>query len=351
MPRRQAPVTLTVLPPNAGTRASPIRAYRLRASTADDLTVQRVVTGLRPGTRYRYRFWQRDVSSPLGTFTTAPRATANVRVRFALTGDADATPGPNGRPGFNGFETYGAMARAGNDFNVNFGDTIYSDSELAGAAIARTVGEKRAKYRLGLALAPLRRLRAAAGLYSGWDDHEFVNDFARDEHGDAIYRAGVEAFLELRAVDVQAGDGAVPELPLGEEPRALLPRRAQLPEREGDRRLRRRHRADRSRRRAPGVRRPGARRSRARCPRRASTRSPRPSRTLLGARAARCLHEGDPGLDRDLQGRRQPGAADAALRAPVRPLGGLRGGPCAACSTRSAASGTSSSSRRTPTRT
>ena len=35
--------------------------------------------------------------------------------------------------------------------------------------------------------------------------------------------------------------------------------------------------------------------------------------------------QGDPRLDRDLQGRRQPGAADAALRAPVRPLGGLRG--------------------------
>ena len=200
-------VTLTVLPPNAGTRANPVRAYALRASSANDLIVQRTVTGLRPGTRYRYRFWQGDVSSALGAFRTAPRPGADVRVRFAFTGDADATPGANGRPGFNGFETYGTMARAGNDFNVNFGDTIYSDSELAGAAVARTVAEKRAKYRLGLALEPLRRLRASAGLYSGWDDHEFVNDFARAEHGSEIYETGRQAFLDYAPATYRAATG------------------------------------------------------------------------------------------------------------------------------------------------
>jgi len=190
------PVALEVLPPGAGTRANPIRAYALRAAAASDLTVQRTIGGLRPATRYRYRFHQGGVTSPTGTFTTAPRARANVGVRFAITGDADATPGPNGKPGFNGFETYAAMAHERNDFNVNFGDTIYSDSELAGAAVARTVPQKWAKYRLGLGLAPLRLLRASAGLYSGWDDHEFVNDFSGEEHGAAIYRDGVRAFLD-----------------------------------------------------------------------------------------------------------------------------------------------------------
>ena len=192
---RAGAVTLEVLPPDAGTRASPIRAYALRASAASDRTVQRRVTGLRPATRYRYRFHQGAVSSPTGRFETAPRPKAPVEVRFALTGDADATPGPNGRPAYNGFETYAAMAREGNDFNLNFGDTIYSDSEVGGAAVARSVEQKWAKYRLGLALGPLRRLRAAAGLYSGWDDHEFVNDFSGEEHGAGIYRDGVRAFL------------------------------------------------------------------------------------------------------------------------------------------------------------
>lgn len=201
------PVTIAVLPPNAGTRKSPIRVYSVSALERTDLTVQRVVTGLRPATRYRYQFWQRDRVSVTGTFTTAPRPSTAASVRFALTGDADATPGPNGRPGFNGFETYRAMARERNDFNVNFGDTIYSDSELAGAAVARTVVEKRAKYKLGLALAPLRQLRASAGLYSGWDDHEFVNDFSRAEHGSEIYEAGRHAFLDYTPATYRADTG------------------------------------------------------------------------------------------------------------------------------------------------
>ena len=75
-------------------------------------------------------------------------------------GDADATPGPNGKPGFNGFETYGAMARARNDFNVNFGDTIYSDSEVGGRPVARTVaaeaGQVPARARARAAAAPSR---------------------------------------------------------------------------------------------------------------------------------------------------------------------------------------------------
>lgn len=193
---RAGAVTLEVLPPKAGTRASPIRAYFLRASAASDLTVQRRVTGLRPGTSYRYRFHQGGLTSPTGTFETAPRQTAGVAVRFAISGDADATPGPSGKPAYNGFETYAAMARERNDFNLNFGDTIYSDSEVGGAAVARSVDQKWAKYRLGLALAPLRQLRASAGLYSGWDDHEFVNDFSGEEHGEGIYRDGVRAFLD-----------------------------------------------------------------------------------------------------------------------------------------------------------
>ena len=176
--------------------AAGTRRFVLRATVASDLTVQRTVVGLRPGTTYRYAFSQDGAKSDTGAFRTAPASGAPGTVRFAISGDADATPGPGGRPGFNGFETYGAMARARNDFDLNFGDTIYSDSELAGAAVARTVAQKRVKYRLGLALEPLRRLRRSTGVYSGWDDHEFVNDFSRAEHGAAIYRAGVRAFLD-----------------------------------------------------------------------------------------------------------------------------------------------------------
>ena len=111
-------------------------------------------------------------------------------MRFAVTGDADATPGANGRPAYNGFQVYARMAAERNDFNINLGDTIYSDSEVGGAKVARTVREKWAKYRQNLSLAPLRTMRASAGTYSHWDDHEFINDFSRAEHGTTIYAAG-----------------------------------------------------------------------------------------------------------------------------------------------------------------
>jgi alkaline phosphatase D len=173
---------------------------RARATGAADRTVTVAVAGLQPGTRYRYRFRQGALVSPSGTFRTAPGADAGATVRFAISGDADATPGANGEPAFNDFETYGRMAAERNDFNVNLGDTIYSDSGVGGAPVARTVAAKRAKYRLGLALEPLRRLRAAAGLYSHWDDHEFLNDFSRAEHGNALYRAGVRAFRDYAPV-------------------------------------------------------------------------------------------------------------------------------------------------------
>jgi alkaline phosphatase D len=183
--------------------SSPPSAARFRSVLAPkgaDQTTTFGVDGLRPGTRYRYVFEQGDVRSPIGAFETAPPRVANAPVRFALSGDADATPGPNGTPGFNRFEVYGRMAAEQNDFNVNLGDTIYSDSEVGGSPVARTAPEKWAKYKLGLALPALRKLRASTGLYSHWDDHEFVNDFSLSENGQAIYDAGVKAFLDYAPV-------------------------------------------------------------------------------------------------------------------------------------------------------
>ncbi len=177
------------------------------ASAGNDLTLSVPVKGLPAGAACTYRFAQAGVISPQGRFKTAPAPDANVPVRFALTGDADATPDVTGKPAFNGFQTYGRMAVARNDFNINMGDTIYSDSEVADAPIARTVTEKHEKYRLGLALAPLRDLRAATGLYSHWDDHEFINDFSVAEHGKAIHLAGVKAFRDYAPVRWSAASG------------------------------------------------------------------------------------------------------------------------------------------------
>ena len=200
------PVTVTVVESATNRK---VLAYTLRATVGNDLTVQRVVTGLAPATGYRYTFAQTGAAgaSTLGSFRTAPLAASNARVRFAVSGDADATPGQSGKPGFNNYEVYGRMAAERNDFNINLGDTIYSDSELSGSKPALTVPAKWQKYRYGLALPALRRLRASAGLYSQPDDHEYINDFSVPEFGKPLYAAGVKAFTDYAPVSWTPSDG------------------------------------------------------------------------------------------------------------------------------------------------
>ena len=48
---------------------------------------------------------------------------------------------------------------------------------------------------------------ASAGLYSHWDDHEFINDFSRAENGAAIYAAGVKAFRDYAPVAKPSANG------------------------------------------------------------------------------------------------------------------------------------------------
>src|SRR5262249_27688137 len=62
---------------------------------AHDFTIHVDATGLQPGTRYYYRFVASDDTiSQVGTFVTAPAATASVPVSFGFTGDADGLMRP-----------------------------------------------------------------------------------------------------------------------------------------------------------------------------------------------------------------------------------------------------------------
>jgi len=92
------------------------------------------------------------------------------------------------------------MAAERNHFNINLGDTIYSDSEVGGVPPALTIPAKWAKYKQNLGFGHLRNLRRGTGLYSHWDDHEFINDFSRAEHGAAIFNRGVAAFRDYAPV-------------------------------------------------------------------------------------------------------------------------------------------------------
>lgn len=200
---RAGPVLVSV----AADREAGERLFEVRASQRNDFVVQIAVRQLKPATTYAYAFAQGTTTSRVGTFATAPAPAAAAAVRFAVTGDADATPGPNGKPAFNSFGVYARMAAEQNDFNVNLGDTIYSDSEIGGAPVARTVAQKWGKYKLGLALSALQKLRASTGLYSHWDDHEFINDFSREEDGAETYTAGVKAFRDYSPVSYRPNLG------------------------------------------------------------------------------------------------------------------------------------------------
>jgi phosphodiesterase/alkaline phosphatase D-like protein len=202
---------------------------RATATSAGDLTLNAKLTHLRPATRYFYRWVQGAKRSKLGRFETAPKPGDAKTVRFAWSGDADAQPARGQTTPFynslgdHSFAVYRAMAKEGNDFNVNLGDTIYSDSEVGatftggvyqGFAPALTLADKQAKYRQNIALPNLQLLRGSTGLYSQPDDHEWINDFSRFEQlsytdaagmshfisGQALYPIGVRAFRDYAPV-------------------------------------------------------------------------------------------------------------------------------------------------------
>ena len=192
-----------------------------------DLTVQSRVAGLAPSTRYYYFFAQGKQRSVIGTFMTAPKATAAKTIRFAVTGDADPirVNGHNywNKDGSNDWATYMAMTREKNAFNVNLGDTIYSDAETdQGFPRAFSLDQKRAKYRLGLTYPSLLGLRQSGPVYNQWDDHEFVDDYTPKSQGcdvgsvatpqyacdiPSITQAGIKAFREYMPVTYSAQNG------------------------------------------------------------------------------------------------------------------------------------------------
>ena len=175
---------------------------RMKSNGSNDNTVQARIKGLKPDMRHFYEFCARSAScSERGKFSTAPKGKKSEVIEFAYTGDTDGTglPGAN-QPFFGNFETFRAMRQEKNDFNIHFGDTIYSDSGVGGGPPALTAEEKWGKYRQNLEQRNLTRLRKSAGFYSHWDDHEFINDFSIPEDGQQLYQAGVEAFRDYAPV-------------------------------------------------------------------------------------------------------------------------------------------------------
>jgi alkaline phosphatase D len=184
----------------------------LRAKQQNNLTVQREIDGLKPGRTYWYRFCVigKGACSGKAQFETAPRPGDSETIRFAYTGDESAVSQPGEtRPFWGYFRAFKTMAAENNDFNIDFGDTIYSDPEVPGWAdrTALTVPEKWAMYRKKLGMRNMRKVRAATGMYNHWDDHEFINDFSIPEFGRELYDHGVRAFRDYMPVNYSDQNG------------------------------------------------------------------------------------------------------------------------------------------------
>jgi phosphodiesterase/alkaline phosphatase D-like protein len=187
-----------------------VRRRTVTASGSNNNTVQTKFGGFAPNTPYHYRFClPRDGRcSAVGKFLTAPRATDPKTIRFAYSGDETGQRQPGHQTPFWGtFKAFRSMVAENNDFNIDFGDTIYSDPEVPGAPTASTVPQKWAKYRDKLAVKNMQLIRGATGLYNHWDDHEFVNDFSIPENGRTLYDRSVRAFRNYEPVTFSNKNG------------------------------------------------------------------------------------------------------------------------------------------------
>ena len=190
-----------------------LSAKLVRAEAGNDNTVQARVRRLRraraTGTASSARSGAKSAS---GTFVTAPRPRANATLEFGWSGDTDFTPAPGQTtPYWNTGGVFSRMRSERNDFNIHFGDTIYSDSEVPGRPRADRA-DRRAEVgqvQGQLGNRRLQALRRSAGFFSHWDDHEFVNDFSPNENtfsndvninGRVLYRRGVKAFRNYAPV-------------------------------------------------------------------------------------------------------------------------------------------------------
>jgi phosphodiesterase/alkaline phosphatase D-like protein len=170
--------------------------------------VQTKITGLDAGKQFHYRFCKGKACSDAGSFITAPKPTQDKTIKFAYSGDESAQPAVGEhKPFWGAFTAFKNMAAEHNNFNIDFGDTIYSDPEVAGAHTAKTVKQKWKMYRAKLSVKNQRTIREATGLYNHWDDHEFINDFSKAENGATIYKAGVTAFRNYEPVTYTKKNG------------------------------------------------------------------------------------------------------------------------------------------------
>jgi phosphodiesterase/alkaline phosphatase D-like protein len=164
--RAERPGTIVVRVGATRDLHAPVARRTLATRAATGRVARVTIRGLRPRTRYWFRFSRGASRSALGSFRTAPAAGSERRVRFSVLGGID----PAFDPGL------GVVARAAahaGDFTILLGDTVGAGP-----------GDGHAAYRRLLARPPVRALRAATGLYA-------VPGVAEDAYGRRAFEAAV----------------------------------------------------------------------------------------------------------------------------------------------------------------
>src|SRR5262249_45961629 len=107
----------------------------------------------------------KKVCSHTGHFRTAAKPGQKKTIRFAYSGDETGVAAPGQTKRFWGsFKVWKSVVGEHNDFNIDFGDTIYSDPELPGVKTAKTVKQKWAMYRKKPAVKNMRLVREKSGM-------------------------------------------------------------------------------------------------------------------------------------------------------------------------------------------
>ncbi len=173
------------------------REQRTTVDSTTDYTGTIRLSGLQSGTRYHYRAWATNrnesasdapASAPTGTFVTPPKETDAAPVTFAWTGDTWGYGTNPIEPPFTGLQT---IADLDPEFFLYLGDTIYADADTPAGKITDNTppGEAldiyRGKYKemrdppAEIAdRSNLMRLLESTSVYTVWDDHEVINNFA-----------------------------------------------------------------------------------------------------------------------------------------------------------------------------
>jgi alkaline phosphatase D len=184
-----------------GMRQLRARVAEVKAGMPTKVVLEKVVTpaaggfvhvdaeGLAADTEYQYAFLEHDGTkyvgrSDAGRFRTAI-GDGELKV---LTFGGTSCSHINGAP----MASLGHAANAKLDFFIHCGDHIYGDA-------AETLAEYRAIYEKYWEVKNLAAVHRSTGLYTIWDDHEVVNNWASDTVAPARVDAARRAFFEHRA--------------------------------------------------------------------------------------------------------------------------------------------------------